>query len=137
MRRRIVFDGRPRRDRRKILRRVVELWRERLLLDHWSVDVELRSKPHSKDPDHVLASIKHNERYNDMAAVVYPRFWLETQDEQSRAMLHEMAHGMTNRVANLLARLPKAGLATEEEIEDAEENLVEHITNVVWDAYDR
>lgn len=136
MRRRISFDGRPRHPGRERLRRLVELWRERLLMEHWSVSVEISQKPHRTDPLCTLATIKHNERYNDSAAKIYPRFWLDSAPEQSRVILHEMVHGVTNRVANLLARLPKSGLATEEEIEDAEENLVEHITNIVWDAWD-
>ena len=126
---RLVFRGRTRRQRRALIEQIVTTWRERLLLEHWSFEVLLLREPPA---DVALARITVNERYNDGLIEIHPEFWLQTKSTQSRVLLHEIVHALTNRLSVVGARAPKRTL----ELIDAEENLTEHITNIVWDAYE-
>ena len=132
MAKRIVFRSRTRKERRALIEGIVSRWRERLLLDHWSFDVILlRERP----GDTAIARVTLNERYSDAVIEIHPDFWTHTPETQSRVLLHELAHALTNRIATL-GRRGKKRLLNDDELTDAEENLTEHIANIVWDAYE-
>ena len=132
MAKRIVFRGRTRKQRRAVIEAIVCRWRERLLLDHWSFDVILLREPPA-DPS--IARVTLNERYNDGVIEIHPDFWNHPRETQNRVLLHELVHALTNRIGTLGKR-GKKRLLLDDELTDAEENLTERITNIVWDAYE-
>ena len=120
-------------EKRRIYR-WVELWRARLMLSTWSVNIEFSETPREDDPA-PFADVTAKHRYSEMSIVIYPRFWQEAREVQQRVLMHEMIHCVTDRVHNLIERRVAKRRVTEDEKLDAVENLTETITNIVWAAY--
>lgn len=136
IRSRIIFAGRPDKERVRRVRAMLLKWRSRLLVEDWTLTVTFHPKPLGTDSERHLAHVDVSERYKSGRVHVYPPMWEEPAIEQERTLVHEMIHAPINRVGNILDRAVKAGIATAEEVDDAYEELTEHFTNVVWDAYD-
>ena len=132
MPKRIDFSGRPRRDKRLRLAGLLETWRGRLLLEQWSITVVFELRQH---PDNRLAAIDVSEQYSDMTVHVYPEFWQWPPKYQERSLVHELCHALVNRFANVANRGRHRRLEGDE-ITDAEENLTEQLTNIIWDAFE-
>ena len=120
---------------RKEVIRIVRRWRSRLLVEHWTLQIVPMPRANARDPKSTLAQVDVSERYATATVRIYPPFWKESPAERERVLMHELTHAPLNRIANLLDRAIRAGVATEAEVDDAHEQLVEHFTNVVWDAY--
>lgn len=132
---RIVFEGRPTKERREKLLHMIAKWRSRLLIEDWTFNVVTHRNLHHRDPDEHLAHVNVSEKYKTGTVHFYPTLWKEAPETRERTVMHEMIHAPVNRVGNILDRAVAAGVASKDEVDAAYEELTEYMANLAWDAY--
>lgn len=119
------------------LTRWLNKWQRRLCLSDWTINCEFATAAHEEDqpPLSARATALASYRYLTLHITIYPDFWKDSDEEQERTVVHEMAHAITNHTRELIVRRVARKRVTDEEAADANERLTEHVCNVVWKAY--
>jgi len=109
-------------------------WRNRLLLNAYTVEVEfcLNPDPDDRGEEVCKAEVHIDPKYLRIEIKIYPFFWEQTGVEQERTIVHELVHTHSHGLKMLACESKRP---SNKRISKENETLVEIVTNIMWDAY--
>lgn len=107
-------------------------WQKRLFLTHWTIEFffSLQSDP-TDGEDITLISCYPDITYNRLIVTVWQDFWGEEEAKQLEVCIHELVHCATAHLGDLAARSVRRGKAIKRDVDNAEEQLTQWMTNVI------
>jgi len=147
----VIVEGNPRWERATneeklgFVRRVVDLWRDRLLLHGWRLHVQLNAtSDHGNDAalgsqSVCIAEIRADERYMQAVIDVYPPMWHpSTSDaEREHQIVHELFHAVLDPMKRRFEAARRGEVVTDGEMMAINENVTTKLTAILWAAFDR
>ena len=126
-----------RRTKEDRIRYLVSRWKPRLLLNHWSVDIEFAAeqKPAEKSGHVHYAEVVLNDRYTECKLIVYPSLFNKPFHYQRATIVHELSHITTRPISKLLEKAASRGVFTQTALDDAVEGITEAVAKIVLSAH--
>lgn len=84
-----------------------------------------------KDKDHLMAEMSMEEDYQRIKLTIYPTFFKEREEDQRKALLHELSHIFTIPLSCIGKELLDGKFHSREEICFAHERAASKIENVL------
>jgi len=116
----------------KRINKWVEKWRDKLLLNEWSFDVQLMESDKTSDGYRELASITACHVYFKGNIKIYPLFFLSRLKVQEQNLVHELCHCFTQDAWDAMADLHYGKLVTPDSQRIIIERLTERIASVAF-----
>lgn len=97
-------------------------------LDGYEMTVDFSDTP---DDDGSSAEVCCGHPYRSFRVTVYPTFFTETEAQQARIIMHEMAHVITYPLVRLVSEVQNGKMVNDRERHDAWEHVADWIMAVV------
>ena len=107
----------------------VELWRGRMFLQEWNIDVNIEERDKDENPD-VLAEINADARYLGAKLTIYPAWTRRPYETRCRALVHELAHCITTELQCAAKSLHNGVTYPPHMVSDINERLTQRVANV-------
>lgn len=112
--------------------RIVKKQLNKLMLKSWDVNVRIESRESDYAPEgkQVAADVHSDHTYMSATLAIYPackKRWEKDKETLEETIVHELIHCVTERFRNCAAKR----YTTEEDLREANENLVQHITRII------
>ncbi len=123
----------PQEKARKEIEKHVFIWRDRLLLNEWAIDIELAERD-LEDHDgrgECLADISADPVYLKARLRVFPCWSLRSKAKREEAILHELCHCLTQAARDLLKQAREGETVHHHQMRDTIELLTQRICNAV------
>jgi hypothetical protein len=118
------------------VRREVALWKERLLLNHWSIHVTMTDKDAPNLGTNITqAEVTVNARYLEARLRVFPALFTLPLNYRRLTIIHELCHLPAEEMREVLYVAAERGLVTQKRADDVAERVVEHMAKAVYAAY--
>lgn len=123
----------PTKKEQERIKRWTKEWQKKLLLTHWTIELVFSptSDPENVDDCTTLSCVP-DLTYHRLLVTVWQDFWGETEDDQRKILVHELAHCGTAPLGELAARAIRRKQAIRKDVDNAEEQLTQWITNVIF-----
>lgn len=114
--------------------RYIKKWRNRLLLNTWTIHAEYEDIDDAEDTPQIecLVRVHINEAYLEMVLHIFPKFWNQSELIQERAILHELSHRISEPMRLLAIKKQRP---SEKVVTFTNEQFTETITNLLWNSY--
>lgn len=114
------------------IKRLIEKWRKRLLLNEWYIDVIYPDEGRCLDGREVIASNSANPAYLNMQISIYPAFFEAPEQLQEETLVHELCHALTQPVWDMMESLHNGENVTPKHQRSAIETLTQRLTNIAF-----
>ncbi len=112
------------------------LWRHRLNLGEWHIDVQMQTANLQQDPQEpgdCLADCSPDPVYLQATIRIFPAWGLRTPEKREAAIIHELCHCLTQEARDLINRSRMENNVTQAETRITIERLTQRIANaVLW-----
>lgn len=123
----------PTKSQRAWCRKKLELWRPRLFLGEWFIDLKYAHEDQDMQAGgRPAADCWSDPVYMQATITVYPCFWNSTPDRREHILVHELAHCLTQSTWNCMKALHMGELITPEMMKCENEQLTQRITNIAF-----
>ena len=125
----------PTKAQRAEVQKLIERWRPRLYLNEWHVDIVYMKDSAKPDPSSVgggqtLAAIQPDPVYLQARIEIYPEFWAEPPWQREKALVHELAHCLTQELFDLVRALWRDETVSQRDARERLERLTQRITHI-------
>lgn len=113
---------------KKFVKETIDKWRKRMFLAEWFIDVSYsdESNPGCSAENSV------NIDYLRSTITIHPNFWDAPRDWQEHALVHELAHIISEPMYKLHIDSLNFKVVTPDHIETLREQLTQRIANMVF-----
>lgn len=121
---------------KKEITRLLEKWRNRLLLNEWHIDVvyPIADSNDGREGCSVLASNCVNTAYISMQISIYPAFFNASKYTREKALVHELCHAITQPAWDVMGSLYNGVLTAPHQQIDIIETLTQRVANIALGA---
>lgn len=108
---------------------IINKWRGRLFLLEWNINVEVQVA--SPENDYVcLADCNADPVYLQAHINIYPGWTKKNNAEKEEALVHELAHCLTQEMLNTARAMSEGTLCTRKQILATNERMTQRLANV-------
>jgi len=111
---------------------IIARWKPRLLLDSWSITVDLQEEEKLTDKDRTLATMLVHKNYRNAWLRVFPALFREPAAAQEVTIVHELSHIITWEIREVLLNQKPL---SESKSNAIIENLTETYAKILYKAY--
>jgi hypothetical protein len=110
--------------------RLVNEWKEHLLLSEWAIEVVYPRKDLADQNMTVFATVSSDPVYLRAMIRFYPAWFKEPKDHREHIVVHELCHCLTQQAWDCLGKLQNGTLVTHLEAQETIERLTQRISYV-------